>query len=122
LSAEDVHNLTSHDDKSRSLVIEWLAENGIAEHNLAFSTSGDWITLHLSIEKTEDLLATQYYMFHDEDVSIVRINEWSLPVHLHDHVDCIQPTTSYFGASAKAQRRDNGLPGVLSRPSVSLQS
>jgi tripeptidyl-peptidase-1 len=122
LSAEDVHNLTSPDDGGRSLVIEWLAENGIAERTLAFSPSGDWITLHLTIGKTEDLLATQYYIFHDGDVSIVRTNEWSLPAHLHDHVDCIQPTTSYFGASAKAQRRNNGPLDVLSSPPVSLQS
>ncbi|KAI4854550.1 subtilisin-like protein [Aureobasidium sp. EXF-8845] len=122
LSAADVHNLTSPEAESSSLVIEWLAENDIQEHTLDFSPSGDWVSFQLTIGEAEDLLATQYHVFRDEGTSVVRTNEWSLPAHLHNHIDCIQPTTSYFGASAKAQSRNNRPLDVLSNPSVSLHS
>jgi tripeptidyl-peptidase-1 len=42
-------------------------------------------------------LNTEYYVFKHQDGSeLIRTPEWSLPVHLHKHVDAIQPTNSFF--------------------------
>lgn len=71
--------------------------------NLVYSPAKDWITVSLPVSKTEDLLDTKYSIYKHEDGSqLVRTQEWSLPLHLHDHIDTIQPTTSFFRTAPKA--------------------
>lgn len=51
----------------------------------------------LPIKSVENLLDTSYSVFKHEDGShLVRTLEWSLPRHLHAHIDTIQPTNSFF--------------------------
>jgi len=58
--------------------------------------------VHLPIEKVENLLDTTYHNYKHKDGSIVaRTTKWSLPRHLHDHIDTIQPTTSFFRGAAR---------------------
>jgi tripeptidyl-peptidase-1 len=55
----------------------------------------------LPVHAVESLLDTKYYIYEHEDGSyIVRAPVWSLPVHLHDHIDAVQPTTSFFKPKA----------------------
>ncbi|KAI0378062.1 subtilisin-like protein [Hypomontagnella monticulosa] len=108
LSAEEVHTLVKPDDESVALTIEWLEENGIGTDILDLSPSQDWISITLPINHIERLLSTEYHSFQyedsDEDYSVLRASEWSLPEHLHEHIDCIQPTSSFFGVQAAAQK------------------
>lgn len=108
LTAEKVGALIRPDEASLVLVTEWLAENGVEESALTYSANRDWIFVTLPIDRVESLLLTEYHIFRDElgdSASIpVRASQWSLPDHLHAHIDCIQPTTSFFGTSAGAQR------------------
>tara|TARA_R110002003_G_scaffold242_13_gene17334 strand:+ start:30220 stop:31524 length:1305 start_codon:yes stop_codon:yes gene_type:complete len=84
------------------LVHDWLRENGIDIETLGYSSAKDWIIVHLPIEAVENLLETSYYDFKHNDGSIVaRTTSWSLPRHLHDHIDAIQPTTSFFRGVAR---------------------
>jgi tripeptidyl-peptidase-1 len=87
-------------------VVEWLKNSGVNGSLLAFTASQDWISVTLPISTIENLLQTEYHIFQDEDVFAVRAPEWSLPEHLHDHIECIQPTSSFFQASALAQKRN----------------
>lgn len=49
----------------------------------------------------ERLLDTTYHTYeHDDGNRILRTSQWSLPTHLHEHVDTVQPTTSFFRAHA----------------------
>ena len=53
--------------------------------------------MNLPLEFVEKLLDTEYHNYKHEDGSIVaRTTHWSLPRHLHSHIDVIQPTTSFF--------------------------
>lgn len=82
------------------MVHEWLQVNGM--DNLNYSPSKDWIEVTIDVESAERLLDTEFYVFEHEDGSrLVRTPEWSLPLHLHEHVDTIQPTTSFFRSSAQ---------------------
>lgn len=57
----------------------------------------DWITVNINVKTAERLLDTEYYVFVNDDGSaLIRAPEWSLPKHLHEHVDAIQPTTSFM--------------------------
>ncbi|KAF1991424.1 tripeptidyl-peptidase 1 precursor [Aulographum hederae CBS 113979] len=95
LSAEEIENIVTPSDDTINLVVEWLRENEVTSH--AMSSSKDWISVLLPIEKVESLLQTKYSTFkHKDGTTVSRAPEWSLPGHLHEHIDVVQPTTSFF--------------------------
>jgi tripeptidyl-peptidase-1 len=103
LSELDVKKLVQPADNSLALVHEWLAEHGIETGDLSYSAAKDWIKVSLPVDRIESLLDTKYSVYRHEDGSeTVRTSEWSLPVHLHEHIDTIQPTNSFFRSTPKA--------------------
>ncbi len=101
LSAEEVNALVAPAEDTLHLVTKWLREHGITEPQL--SPAKDWIHVAIPVAKAEELLNTTYSHFkHVDGSDIVRTAEWSLPEHLHEHVDVIQPTTSFFKTSRQS--------------------
>jgi tripeptidyl-peptidase-1 len=94
-------------DETLDFVHEWLLSNGIGDFD--YTPSKDWINIKISVEKAEELLATEYSVYvHEDGSEIARTTSWSLPRHLHAHVDTIQPTTSFMrakGNSVDLQKR-----------------
>lgn len=101
LTAAEVDDLVQPSDEALTHVRGWLAEHGIEEQMMKFSRARDWITLYLSVARLELLLRTEYstYWHEIEDIQVLRAPEWSLPQQLHEHVDTIQPTNSFFRPS-----------------------
>jgi tripeptidyl-peptidase-1 len=96
-----VDELVAPSSETHDLVHSWLLESGIDLDNLGYSSAKDWIIVHLPIETVESLLDTEYHNYKHKDGSVVaRTTSWSLPRHLHDHIDAIQPTTSFFRGAA----------------------
>lgn len=97
---------------------EWLLSNGIGEFN--YSPSKDWINIKITVEKAEELLATEYSVYvHEDGTEHARTTEWSLPRHLHAHIDTIQPTTSFMRTRANnvaLQKRDGPWPPADYKP------
>lgn len=103
MSDLDVKKLVQPADHSLTLVHEWLADHGIETGDLSYSAAKDWIKVSLPVDRIETLLDTKYSVYRHEDGSeTVRTSEWSLPVHLHEHIDTIQPTNSFFRTAPKA--------------------
>ncbi|KUI55616.1 Tripeptidyl-peptidase SED2 [Cytospora mali] len=103
LKAQDVHKLLEPADETFDLVHEWLSEYGIDKAQLDYTPARDWITVTLPVADVEDMLDTKYSIYRHEDGSeLVRTPKWSLPLHLHEHIDTIQPTNSWFRAKPKA--------------------
>ncbi|KAF3047812.1 hypothetical protein E8E11_005979 [Didymella keratinophila] len=99
LTADEVDELVRPSSETHDLVHDWLQENGIEIESLSYSAAKDWIVVHLPIEQVEKLIDTEYHNYKHHDGSVVaRATSWSLPRHLHDHIDTIQPTTSFFRA------------------------
>jgi tripeptidyl-peptidase-1 len=97
LTAEEVDELVAPSSETHDLVHDWLRESGIDIDSFGYSAAKDWIVVHLPIEMVENLLDTEYHNYKHTDGSIVaRTTRWSLPRHLHSHIDTIQPTTSFF--------------------------
>lgn len=86
-------------------VQQWLSDHGLKKRSLVLSAAQDWITLRLPVARIEKLLQTEYSTYWHEfhDSFAVRAPEWSLPQHLHEHIDSIQPTNSFFQASAPSK-------------------
>lgn len=103
LTASEVNELVKPSQDALDLVHEWLADNGVEASSLSYSPAKDWIKLSLPVSEAENLLDTKYSVYeHREGGYIVRTPAWSLPKHLHEHIDVVQPTNSFF--RAKAQR------------------
>lgn len=97
LSAAEVNELVTPSDEALSSVRSWLQLNNISSTELQYSPAKDWIKITLTVDSIEKLLDTNYSVYKHEDGSyIVRTPEWSLPQNLHEHVQTIQPTNSFF--------------------------
>lgn len=103
LKAHEVHKLLEPSDETLDQVHEWLADYGVDKSKLDYSPAKDWITVTLPVAEIEQMLNTKYSIYrHDDGSEVVRTPQWSLPLHLHDHIDTIQPTNSWFRARPKA--------------------
>ena len=103
LSAAEVHKIVAPSEESIKLVQAWLADHSI--DNVAIHPAKDWISVLVSIDQAEELLQTSYKNYwHVDGGSISRAPEWSLPLHLHEHIDVVQPTNSFFRAKREIQQ------------------
>lgn len=102
LTAAEIHELVTPSRESVDTVKAWLADHGIADH--AFNPSKDWVSIWVPIEKAESMLDTTYSRFRHRDGSeLSRAEVWSLPAHLHEHIDVVQPTNSFFRPDRKVK-------------------
>jgi tripeptidyl-peptidase I len=102
LSAEEVNELVKPTDETFEQVHEWLDDCGVHSSKLEYSGAKDWIKVTLPVKDIERLLDTKYSVFKHADGShLVRTPKWSLPVHLHEHIETIQPTNSFFQPKPK---------------------
>jgi tripeptidyl-peptidase-1 len=99
LSHEEVNALVKPKDEALELVHEWLLSNGVNKFD--YSPSKDWINIRISVEEAENLLAAEYSVYaHEDGTELARTTKWSLPSHLHEHIDTVQPTTSFMRTKA----------------------
>lgn len=78
------------------LVEAWLHEHGIEA--CTYNGAKDWITVAVSVSVANRLLDTEYQVYrHTRDSEVlVRTSSWSIPAHLYDLIDAVQPTNSFF--------------------------
>jgi tripeptidyl-peptidase-1 len=101
LQVEEIHNLVAPSGETFDLVHEWLLTNGIRDFN--YSPAKDWINIYVDVGSAERLLDTEYSIYeHEDGSSLVRTPQWSLPKHLHNLIDTIQPTNSFMRSSPQS--------------------
>ncbi|KAI4250164.1 MAG: hypothetical protein L6R40_000336 [Gallowayella cf. fulva] len=102
LEFDEVNHLVKPSGASLDLLHEWLRDHGIGEGKLSYSPAKDWVKVSLPVVDVEALLATKYSVYkHADGTHVVRAPTWSLPTHLHKHIDTVQPTNSFFRAAPK---------------------
>ncbi|KIK03131.1 hypothetical protein K443DRAFT_5566 [Laccaria amethystina LaAM-08-1] len=103
LSKEEVEALVAPHQESIDSVNEWLFSHGFKESDLVKSPAKDWVTVKVPVSLAEKILDATYYVWKhiESGDSLVRTTGYSLPSHLHHHVDVIQPTT-LFGRFKKS--------------------
>lgn len=114
LSESDVNELVKPDQSTHDLVHDWLNDYGINTDRMSYSAAKDWIHVSMPVSEVESLLDTKYSVFkHEEDGGeLVRALSYSLPRHLHDHVDMVAPTNSFARAIPNAQLRKRSTDSV----------
>lgn len=83
-------------------VHDWLESQGVEKARLKYTPAKDWVSVELPVSEIERLLDTKYSIYrHEDGTHLVRAPVWSLPTHLHKHIDTIQPTNSFFRPNAR---------------------
>ena len=101
MTAQEVDELIKPTSVTFEVVHDWLFSHGINIDTLSYSSAKDWVELSLPVSAVENLLNTEYSIFQHKDGDyVIRAPEWSLPTHLHAHIDTVQPTDSFFRPSA----------------------
>ncbi|KAE9404803.1 subtilisin-like protein [Gymnopus androsaceus JB14] len=97
LSKAEVEALVAPHPESLELVNDWLASHGFGEEDIVRSPAQDWATIVVPVRLAEKMLDTEYHVWTHatSGESIVRTTSYSLPIHLHDHIEVVQPTTIF---------------------------
>jgi tripeptidyl-peptidase-1 len=97
LSKAEVEALVAPHPESLDLVNDWLASHGIGEEDMIRSPAQDWVTVTVPVRLAEKMLDTTYHVWTHgaSGESIVRTTSYSLPIHLHEHIEVVQPTTTF---------------------------
>ncbi len=119
-----MNELVRPTDETFDLVHEWLNDCGVDSSQLEYSGARDWVKVTLPVTDIEMLLDTKYSIYkHSDGSHLVRTPQWSLPIHLHAHIDTIQPTNSFFQPKPKRSTLKTvkvaGLEQYLSAEAVS---
>ncbi|PAV21239.1 tripeptidyl peptidase A [Pyrrhoderma noxium] len=95
LSKQQVEELIAPPHDSIVLVDEWLTSHGINE--TWRSPAKDWVTVRIPVYLAERLLNTTYHIWTHEGSgdTIVRTLSYSVPEHVYEHIELIQPTTVF---------------------------
>lgn len=89
--------------ESLEAVQDWLSDHDI--ENVEFSSSRDSIKFALPLSEVEDLLNTEYSVYEHTDGSrLVRTTEYSLPIHLHEHIAIITPTNQFLRSDPRGKK------------------
>ncbi|TDL27656.1 subtilisin-like protein [Rickenella mellea] len=98
LSRLEVEKLVAPHPSTIEVINTWLHSHGIHhEEAVAWNSAGDWISLRIPLAKVESMLSTKYHTFRHKTTNelAVRTLSYSLPRHLHSHIDIVQPTTMF---------------------------
>lgn len=111
MSASEIRDLIAPPAETIDMIRDWLSEHEICDAVL--SRTRDSFNVVLPVGKIEELLATTYSVFrHDDGTTLIRAPEWSLPEYLHDYIDVIQPTNSFFRPKKQATTHES-LDGII---------
>ncbi|KAI5119608.1 hypothetical protein M0805_005778 [Coniferiporia weirii] len=104
LSKQEVEELVAPHPESIEAVDGWLISHGLNVDDLVRSPARDWVEVRVPVAIAEEMLNTKYHVWvHEESGdSSIRTLSYSVPEHIHDHVELIQPTTMF--ARMKKQR------------------
>ena len=104
LTKAEVDELVKPSDQALELVHEWLLEHDVEQWELQYSAAKDFIKLSLPVAEVERLLDTKYSIFeHIDGTTLVRTPEYSLPLHLHEHVTVITPTNQFLRSDPRSK-------------------
>jgi len=112
LTKAEVEALVLPPQESLSVVDAWLQSFDVDTDSLVRSPGKDWVVLVVPVHKAEKLLNTvrsrlvsmhllispqkySVWKHAESGEEIVRTTAYSLPAHIHRHIDVVQPTTMF---------------------------
>ncbi|WPH01630.1 subtilisin-like protein [Acrodontium crateriforme] len=96
LTREELKEMLRPLPEATAAVMDWLFDAGVEPD--AINDKGECINVDIPMITAERLLATKFNVYsnkYQDSETIVRTLEYSIPEHLHQHIDMIQPTTRF---------------------------
>ncbi|KAK7726507.1 hypothetical protein SLS63_007668 [Diaporthe eres] len=100
LSREEVQSYTAQSKCTETSVTEWLVEK-----NVPHSIGSDWVTIMTTVDVANDVFNASFGWFRHEGAGAENANgaheaklrslSYSIPEHLTQHVDTVQPVTRF---------------------------
>ncbi|KDR82525.1 hypothetical protein GALMADRAFT_828163 [Galerina marginata CBS 339.88] len=122
---EEVVETFAPTKESIDAVTGWLVDSGISRDRMRLSHNRGWILVNATTAEAEDLLQAEYHVYTHTESGAEQIgcHNYSVPVHIKNHVDLIKPTVHFnhrIGANAKAKRFGGvGMPSIGNGPKQS---
>ncbi|KAJ3497050.1 hypothetical protein NLG97_g2201 [Lecanicillium saksenae] len=93
MSKAEIDTLTAPTKQTVESVTSWLSSHGVD----AGEISNGMMPITATVAQIEKMLGTKYNVYHhaEDDKYTIRTTQYSLPQHLHDEVNMIQPTTMF---------------------------
>lgn len=105
LSREEVQSYTAPSKCTETSVTEWLVEK-----NVPHSIESDWVTIMTTVDVANDVFNASFGWFRQEGAGAENANgaheaklrslSYSIPEHLTQHVDTVQPVTRFGDVKA----------------------
>ncbi|KAI0823960.1 subtilisin-like protein [Trametes gibbosa] len=96
-SPEDIVDTFAPSDETVRAVTEWLVDSGIHQERLRLSASKGWIEVNATTAEVEDLIAAEYNVYtHPSGAQQIGCHSYSVPEHVREHIDLIQPTVHFL--------------------------
>jgi tripeptidyl-peptidase I len=92
LTKAQLREFTAPAKRSVSEVSAWLRQ-----HNIEGEVDNDWVAIRTSVKRASTLLGSEFawYRYHKGGPPALRTLSYSVPDHLTEHVDLVQPTTRF---------------------------
>ncbi|KZV63258.1 tripeptidyl peptidase A [Peniophora sp. CONT] len=102
LTKGEVETLVAPHADSLATVTGWLKEHGLEGDDLRLSAAQDWVTVRVPVALAEAMLDTKFHVWEHSsgDSTLVRTTSYSLPDHVHPHIELVHPTTYFNRARA----------------------
>jgi tripeptidyl-peptidase-1 len=100
LGKDDVKQLVKPSETGVKAVMDWIKRSSIQGNDV--NIDGEWINFVATKQQADGLMGTQFLNYRnaiDNDISVVRTTEVSLPNDIYTYVKLIHPTTHFARAT-----------------------
>ncbi|KAF2083190.1 hypothetical protein K490DRAFT_70059 [Saccharata proteae CBS 121410] len=106
-SAKDVAEMFAPSAETTDSVRSWLTGAGIAADRIKISQGRNWVEFEATVDEAEALLKTEYHVYqHARSGQLhVAADEYSLPVHVREHVDFVLPSVNFDSKVHEPKKR-----------------
>ncbi|KAL9582145.1 MAG: hypothetical protein Q9212_003470 [Teloschistes hypoglaucus] len=95
MSRDELKTMLRPSESASTAVLDWLRSEGVSSANI--KDEGDWINFYVSLTEAEKIMDTHFHYYSNANNGVKRIRtlQYSVPQHLHQYVQMIQPTTRF---------------------------
>ncbi|KAF2745280.1 tripeptidyl-peptidase-like protein [Sporormia fimetaria CBS 119925] len=96
LKRAELKELLKPRPESTTVVMDWLEESGVPADDI--ENDGEWINFIAPVSIAEKMMGTSFNTYQNlvrDDVRKIRALQYSVPAHVREHIDIIQPTTRF---------------------------
>jgi tripeptidyl-peptidase I len=112
MSRDEVHELLKPANASVEVVVSWLTAC-----NITYQINSDWIKFETSVRSANQLLGTDFLLYRNqENATMLRTLQYSVPDDVADHINLVQPTTRFGDIqSMRAALRNHRKTNTISK-------